>query len=61
MTGASSGVNEKQNVTITDSVAGDKVILTFGGDSTDPIAYDSPPPSFRRPLALPASVRAPWL
>ena len=30
--GTGSGVNEKQNITITDTVAGDKVVLTFGGE-----------------------------
>ena len=55
MTGTGSGVNEKQNVTITDSVAGDKVVLTFGGDSTPELAYDAAPSVVQAALlALPS-------
>ena len=41
MTGTSSGVNEVQNVTVAGGAAGDTLTLTFGVDSTDPIAYNS--------------------
>ena len=50
MTATGTGVNEKQNITITDTVAGDRVVLTFGANSTPELAYDSAPAQIQAAL-----------
>ena len=41
LVGTGSGVNETQNVTVTDALAGDKLVLTFDSESTAELAYDA--------------------
>jgi hypothetical protein len=41
VTGTGYGVNETQNITVTDGAAGDKLVITYGEFTTAPIDYDS--------------------
>lgn len=41
LVGTGNGVNETQNVTITDALAGDKLVLTFDGDTAAELAHDA--------------------
>ena len=58
MTATGTGVNEKQNITITDTLAGDRVVLTFGANSTPELAYDSAPAQIQTALRALASIGA---
>jgi hypothetical protein len=44
------GKYEVQTVRLTDAVAGDLVVLTYDGESTDPIAYDAAPATVQTAL-----------
>jgi len=41
VTSTDGGINETQNVTATDAIAGDKMVLTLGAESTAELAYDA--------------------
>ena len=41
MTSPAVGLNEKQNVTVTNAIADDKLVLTFGANSTSELAYNA--------------------
>ena len=58
MTATGTGVNEKQNVAVSDALAGDKVMLTFGANSTPELAYDSTSAEIQTALRALASIGA---
>ena len=41
MTGVGAGPNEKQEIVVTLALSGDKMILTYGADSTSPLDFDA--------------------
>lgn len=58
MTAAGNGVNEVQNVTITNAIANDKTVLTFGANSTNELAYNSTSAQIQTALSGLASIGA---